>query len=274
MCALVRSLPGCWRATRGPGDAGPRGLKWPGTVEGGASPGPPAPALSKRPGHLKDGHGCRHRRSLLLRNERRTWLGQARADHRNSESDPDLCHLVLHSEHSSQQLEVVHFTHVWCTRWNLAVGWLRLFVIQISCVVQWSSRWVGAARRNRPDRACAGQAPATAQRSRPRSPHDLTATPVLLAMEGPLRRMHRFNWGCRFESICSLRPMISAVGVPFIASTIPPGVRPALAASSKARVTTSLPCTHVQWGGNAYMVNTCGRRCPDPSRMAAAMRWE
>src|SRR6516165_1376378 len=80
MCALVRSLPGCWRATRGPGDAGPRGSKWPGTVEGGASPGPPAPALSKRPGHLKDGHGCRHRRSLLPRNERRTWLGQARTD--------------------------------------------------------------------------------------------------------------------------------------------------------------------------------------------------
>src|SRR5262245_51567295 len=56
-------------------DAEPKGLKWPGIIEGGESPGPQAPALSKRPGHSRGGHGCRHRQSLPLRSGRRTRQG-------------------------------------------------------------------------------------------------------------------------------------------------------------------------------------------------------
>src|ERR1700730_1447333 len=79
MCAPARFRPGCGRAKREPVDAEPRGWRWPGTVEAGASRVPPAPAPSKRPVRWKDDRECRRRRSPPLRSGRRMPRARARA---------------------------------------------------------------------------------------------------------------------------------------------------------------------------------------------------
>src|SRR5215467_15055612 len=82
MYAPARSPVGYAPTRRAEADAELKGLKLPGTVAGGESPGPPGPTLSRRRGRSRGGHGYRHRQSLPLRSGRQTRQGQARAGRR------------------------------------------------------------------------------------------------------------------------------------------------------------------------------------------------
>src|SRR5262249_759550 len=70
---------------RAEGEVDRKDWRGPGIIEGGELPGPRAPAPSKRPGHLRGGHGCRRRRSPPLRSGQRTRRDQAGADRRELE---------------------------------------------------------------------------------------------------------------------------------------------------------------------------------------------